>query len=128
MSLLVLGTVALDDVRTPSGFKKNMLGGSASHFSMAARLFIRVELVSVVGSDFPKEYIRLFNTKGISTVSLMKEPGKTFHWCGEYKGDLNTATTLNTELGVLPGFKPRITAFQKNIKNILKKKVVVLYP
>lgn len=119
MSILVLGTVALDSVRTPHGFKKNILGGSAAHFSMSARLFVPVHLVAVVGEDFPQEHIDFLKRKGVSLTSLTKDKdGKTFRWEGEYKGDLNTALTLNTHLGVLSTFKPQITLEESLIKHI----------
>ena len=118
MSLLVLGTVALDTVKTPHGYRKQMLGGSATHFSMSARLFTRVHLVAVVGQDFPQEHADFLKRKGLIVDSLIKKSGKTFNWTGEYKGDLNTAITINTELGVLACFQPIISERQKDIKNI----------
>lgn len=118
MSIIVLGTVALDKVKTPSGKKNWMLGGSASHFSMSARLFTEVNLVAVVGEDFPKKHIDFLKRKGVILTSLIKEKGKTFRWEGEYSGDLNTALTLNTHLGVLSAFRPCVADCQKNIKNI----------
>jgi sugar/nucleoside kinase (ribokinase family) len=118
MSIIVLGTVALDTVRTPFGFKRHMLGGSAVHFAMAARLFARVNLVAIVGRDFPKKYIDFLEKKGIILTSLIRREGKTFKWKGEYKGDLNTALTLSTELGVLSNFKPAVSSEQKRIKYI----------
>ena len=97
MSLIVLGTVALDHVKTPSGAKKDMLGGSAAHFSMSARLFTDVHLIAVVGQDFPDEHLAFLRRKGIDLTSLKIGDGKTFRWQGEYKkGDLNTALTLAT--------------------------------
>lgn len=114
MSILVLGTVALDNVKTPYGARKKMLGGSAAHFSMAARLFSRVDLVAIVGKDFPQKNIDFLEAKGINLEALIRESaGKTFEWTGEYKGDLNTAVTLNTELGVLTSFRPKISEEQK---------------
>ncbi len=118
MSLLVLGTVALDTVKTPHGERKKMLGGSATHFSMSARLFTDVHLVAVVGEDFPVKHVNFLKGKGLIVDSLIRESGKTFSWSGEYKGDLNTAFTLNTELGVLASFKPVISDRQKEIKNV----------
>jgi len=118
MSILVLGTVALDNVRTPFGYKKGILGGSAAHFSMSARLFTRVELVAIVGKDFPIRYINFLCAKGINLDALVRSSGKTFQWSGEYKGDLNCAFTLHTELGVLPDFKPVISEAQKKIKHV----------
>ncbi|MDD5116503.1 MAG: PfkB family carbohydrate kinase [Candidatus Omnitrophica bacterium] len=118
MGIIVLGTVALDSVKTPFGRHKELLGGSAAHFSMAARLFTPVDLVAVVGKDFPGEHIRFLKSKGVNLDSLLIDQGKTFRWEGEYRGDLNTALTLNTELGVLATFKPYISGRQSRIKNI----------
>ena len=118
MSLVVLGTVALDTVQTPRGKRMNMLGGSAAHFAMAARFFVPVNLVAVVGEDFPQGHIDFLRKKGIVTASLKKESGKTFRWEGEYQGDMNSAFTLNTELGVLSAFRPEVTEEQKKMKYI----------
>lgn len=119
MSLVVLGTVALDHVKTPSGAKKDMLGGSAAHFSMSARLFTQVHLVAVVGRDFPQRHLDFLKRKGIDLTSLKIGQGKTFRWAGEYKkGDLNTALTLATELGVLENYVPEIADHQKNMPNV----------
>jgi sugar/nucleoside kinase (ribokinase family) len=118
MSILVLGTVALDTVRTPHGVRLHMLGGSAVHFSMAARLFTDVHLVAIVGKDFPQKHIDFLRKKGIILTSLIKSEGKTFKWQGEYTGDLNSALTLSTELGVLLEFRPAVAHEQKDIKYI----------
>lgn len=118
MSIIVLGTVALDSVKTPFGRRRELLGGSAAHFSMAARLFTRVNLIAIVGSDFPKKHVIFLRDKGINLSSLIVDAGKTFRWEGEYKGDLNSALTLNTELGVLSVFKPQISEAQRRIENI----------
>ena len=113
MSLVVLGTVALDHVKTPSGAKKDMLGGSAAHFAMSARLFTQVHLVAVVGRDFPQKHLDFLKRKGIDLTSLQIGKGKTFRWRGEYKkADLNTALTLATELGVLEHYLPEIADHQ----------------
>lgn len=118
MSIIVLGTVALDTVKTPSGARREMLGGSASHFAMSARLFTNVNLVAIIGEDFPKRHIEFLRRKGVVLTSLIKEKGRTFRWEGEYKGDLNAALTLNTELGVLSAFRPKIAEHQRGIKYI----------
>jgi len=118
MAILVLGTAALDTVKTPSGLRKRMLGGSAVHFSMSSRLFTRVHLVAIVGRDFPPAYVRFLERRGIILDSLLRAEGPTFHWAGEYQGDLNTAITRKTELGVLSSFCPVITAAQKRIRNV----------
>lgn len=113
-----MGTVALDTVKTPHGQRHNLLGGSAAHFSLAARFFTDVNLVAIIGEDFPERHINFLHKKGIILTSLIKSSGKTFRWSGEYKGDLNTALTLSTELGVLSIFKPTIPEHQKKIENV----------
>jgi sugar/nucleoside kinase (ribokinase family) len=119
MSLVVLGTVALDHVKTPSGVKRDMLGGSAAHFAMSARLFTDVHMVAVVGRDFPNKHLDFLKRKGIDLSSLKISSGKTFRWRGEYKkGDFNTALTLATELGVLQTYVPEIKEHQKSLPNI----------
>jgi sugar/nucleoside kinase (ribokinase family) len=118
MSILVLGTVALDTVKTPYGKRKEMLGGSAVHFSMSARLFTQVMLISIVGADFPAKYLRFLDEKGIILESLIRVAGKTFRWQGEYKADMNAAITLSTQLGVLNIFKPKLVEHQRGCKNI----------
>lgn len=118
MSILVLGTAALDTVKTPSGTRRHMLGGSAVHFSMAARLFTDVHLAAIIGKDFPQKYIDFLKEKGLILTSLIRSDGRTFKWEGEYRGDLNTALTLSTELGALSGFIPTICEEQKTIKHI----------
>jgi sugar/nucleoside kinase (ribokinase family) len=119
MGVLVLGTVALDDVKTPSGVKKNMLGGSASHFSMSARLFDDVHLVGVVGADFPKVHLDFLKRKGVNLTALTVSSGKTFRWSGEYKKeDLNSAITHDTRLGVLADYTPQLTEQQRKMTNV----------
>jgi sugar/nucleoside kinase (ribokinase family) len=118
MSLLVLGTVALDSVKTPCGARKEILGGSAAHFAMSARFFTEVNLAAVIGEDFPKKHIEFLRKKGINLASLIRGKGNTFRWEGEYCGDCNKAQTLNTELGVLANLNPRITEIQRKIKYI----------
>ncbi|MFH1459979.1 MAG: PfkB family carbohydrate kinase [Candidatus Omnitrophota bacterium] len=119
MSLVVLGTVALDSLKTPCGEKKDLLGGSAAHFSMSASHFTQVHLAAVIGEDFPKKHIQFLKNKGIITKSLAAQKGKTFRWCGEYKkDDLNVAHTKTTELGVIAECFPSLHKTQKNIKNV----------
>lgn len=119
MSLMVLGTVALDNVKTPSGVKRDLLGGSAAHFSMSARLFTDVHLVAVIGKDFPKKHIKFLRGKGIQLNSLSEGEGKTFRWEGEYRQeDMNSALTIATELGVLASFVPEVARHHRDIPNI----------
>jgi sugar/nucleoside kinase (ribokinase family) len=118
MSIIVLGTVALDTVKTPFGRRKELLGGSAAHFSMAARLFTKVNLIAIVGQDFPPRHITFLKSRKLNLSSLIVDKGKTFRWEGQYQGDLNSALTLNTQLGVLSVFKPQLSPEQRKIENI----------
>lgn len=119
MSLLALGTVALDHVKTPAGAREEILGGSVAHFAMSARHFTKVNLVAVVGQDFPKKYINFLKQKGIDLTSLIISEDKTFRWRGEYKKeDLNTAITLETVLGVLMSYEPQIADHQRHLPNV----------
>lgn len=119
MSLIALGTVALDNIKTDSGIKKKLMGGSAAHFAMSARLFTKVHLASVVGGDFPAQHVQLLRRKGINLDSLIESDGKTFQWHGEYKkGDYNRAITHSTELGVLSNYVPQVAVHQADIPNV----------
>ena len=106
MDILVLGSVALDTVETPAGKAQETLGGSASYFSCAAQFFAPVHLVSVIGRDFPKEYIALFKKKKINLDGLVIDKGLTFRWSGFYGENLNDAQTRDTQLNVLETFNP----------------------
>lgn len=108
--LMVVGTVAIDSVETPFGKKDSVFGGSASYFSYAASFFTPVELIAVVGQDFPKEYRRILEERPIGLDHLVTQSGKTFYWKGKYETDLNTAHTLDTQLNVLLDFKPQLKA------------------
>lgn len=108
--LMVVGTVAIDSVETPFGKKDSVFGGSASYFSYAASFFTPVELIAVVGEDFPLEYRRILEERPIGLDHLETIHGKTFHWKGKYESDLNTAHTLDTQLNVLLDFKPELKA------------------
>jgi sugar/nucleoside kinase (ribokinase family) len=119
MSLITIGTVALDNLVTPAGKKEQLLGGSASHFAVCAQLFTPVHLVSVIGRDFPEKHLRFFKNKGIDLTSVIVGEGNTFSWTGEYKKeDLNTAITHTTALGVLEKYIPQVANEQKNIPNV----------
>lgn len=119
MSVIVLGTVALDNIKTSKGHHRALLGGSAAHFCMSARLFTKVHLVGIIGEDFPSKHIQLLRRRGIDITSLITREGKSFQWHGEYKDhDLNTAITLSTEIGVLMNYKPQVATHQRQIPNI----------
>ncbi len=112
MSLLVTGTVAFDAIETPYGKTDKIIGGAATYISLAASYFTQsVNLIGVVGSDFPKEYIEFLNSKGINTLGLqIKEGEKSFFWSGKYFNDMNSRETLITELNVLANFDPIVPA------------------
>jgi len=109
MSIVVVGSVALDSVETPSGKLDNALGGSATYFSIAASFFTSgIKLVAVIGDDFPQEHIEFLCSKGIDLEGLEKVSGKTFRWSGRYGFNLSGAETLSTELNVFENFSPKI--------------------
>ena len=114
MQILVVGTVALDDIKTPFGEKKNVLGGSASHFSNAASVLSLIQISAVIGKDFPSKYLNYFKKKGIDTAGIVTSDEETFHWAGHYEYDMNVAHTDDTKLGVLSTFNPILTEQQKN--------------
>ncbi|MBI5774465.1 MAG: sugar kinase [Verrucomicrobia bacterium] len=108
MSVLVVGTTALDSIKTPKAENPRLLGGSASHAAVAASFFSPVRLVGIVGEDFPRRYLRLYRKHGICLEGLQQAAGKTFHWAGEYEVNMNKRQTLNTELGVIENFTPTL--------------------
>jgi len=110
MSILVVGTVAFDSVETPFGKQDNILGGSATYFSTSASFFTDVNLVAVVGEDFPDEHVDFLKSRNINVDGLARNAGKTFHWKGKYGYDLNEAQTLETHLNVLETFRPELPA------------------
>ena len=116
MSILVVGSAALDSVKTPFGKVTDALGGSSVYFSIAASFFTDVKLVAVVGSDFPEKYINILSQRNVDISGLEVAKGKTFRWKGEYNYDLNSAKTLDTQLNVFSSFKPVIPAELKNTK------------
>lgn len=106
MSVLVVGSTALDSIKTPWAENPRLLGGSASHAAVAASFFSPTRLVGVVGDDFPRRYLKLYKRHGIDLAGLQQVAGKTFHWSGEYEVNMNQRRTLATELGVFAGFQP----------------------
>lgn len=106
--VLVVGSVALDSVTTPAGSRQDALGGSASFFGLAASGFAPVRLVAVVGQDFPDSYLGLFRRHGMDLAGLKTAAGRTFRWEGVYSEDMNSRTTLKTELNVFEDFHPEL--------------------
>ncbi len=118
MSILVVGSVAFDSVKTPFGEAKEVLGGSATYFSVASSYFSPVNLVAVVGEDFTGEHLSVFKEREIDISGLQYSPGKTFRWRGEYGFDLNEAHTLDTCLNVFENFNPQLPAKYSQCKYV----------
>jgi sugar/nucleoside kinase (ribokinase family) len=132
MSLLVVGSVAFDDLETPSGRRVNILGGSATYFSLAASRLHPVQVVAVVGEDFGPDQDAVFRGRPIDLTGLVRKAGRSFHWRGEYGLDLNEARTLDTQLNVFADFHPNLPEsyrhatclFLGNIDPVLQRDVV----
>ena len=107
-TILAVGSIAIDTIETPNGNRKNLLGGSASYFSVAAGLLAPVKLVGVVGDDYPEEGWQMFKSRGINTDNVHVQSGKTFRWGGKYNLDYSSRETLFTELGVFENFIPSV--------------------
>jgi cytidine kinase len=131
MSLVVVGSIAFDAVKTPFGERERMLGGSAVHFSLASSFFTDVRVVGPVGDDFGDEEYEVLHSRGVNTDDIERVPGKTFFWQGHYEFDLNTAHTDDTQLGVFGDFEPKLsdasrsagTVFLANIQPDLQRRV-----
>src|SRR3989442_13877438 len=108
MSVLVVGSTALDSIKAPWRENPRLLGGSASHAAVAASFFAPVKLVGIVGEDFPRRYLQLYRRHGVDLEGLQVATGKTFHWAGEYEVNMNNRRTLKTELGVFERFTPEL--------------------
>ncbi len=108
MSVLVVGSIALDSVETPFGRADNVLGGSGTFFSAAASHLTPVQLVGVVGSDYPLDQLQPLAARGVDLAGVERAEGPSFRWRGRYRHDLNSAETLETHLGVFSHFSPKI--------------------
>ncbi len=108
MSVLVVGSVALDSIETPFGRAEEVLGGSATYFSAAASHLTTVSMVGVVGEDYPMQKLEALASRGVDMAGVQTARGSSFRWRGRYQHDLNTAHTLETHLGVFSHFKPQI--------------------
>jgi len=119
VSVLVVGSTALDSIKTPVSENPRLLGGSASHAAVAASFFSPVSMVGVVGDDFPKKYLQLYKKHKIDLQGLQIIKGKTFHWSGEYELNMNNRRTLTTELGVFETFTPHLPQRHKDAPYVL---------
>ncbi len=136
MAILVVGSVAFDTVETPKGKRAKMLGGAATHFSLAASYFTQVRVIGVVGEDFGPQEEAVFLKRGIDVRGIEHAPGLSFHWTGSYTGAMNEATTLGTDLNVFATFSPKIPKeyedseylFLANIDPVLQARVRAQMP
>jgi sugar/nucleoside kinase (ribokinase family) len=119
VSVLIVGSTALDSIKTPKAENPRLLGGSASHAAVAASFFAPVKMVGIVGDDFPSKYVRLYQRHGIDLEGLQRAEGQTFHWSGEYELNMNKRRTLNTVLGVFETFTPHLPERHKNTPYVL---------
>ena len=132
MGIAVVGSLGLDTIETPAGRVEEVLGGSAAYFSLAARLFLPVSLVAVVGHDFPAEARAMLEHPEVDLTGLEVREGRTFRWEGVYSEDMNTRRTIRTELNVFESFQPRLSegtralqdVFLANIDPVLQQEVL----
>jgi len=132
MSLVVVGSVALDTVETPQGRADDAIGGAALYFSLAASFFGPVRMVGVVGQDFPRDMLAELERRGVDLAGIEHAPGKTFRWSGRYHEDVNVRDTLHLDLGVFADFAPKLPAsyrdstyvFLANIDPVLQASVL----
>ena len=110
LAIVVVGSVALDSVETPFRKVDDVLGGAASYFSLAAALYAPVNLVAIIGEDFPSRFLDEFRARPIDLAGVRRMPGQTFRWGGRYHLDMNARETLYTELGVFADFAPEMPA------------------
>jgi sugar/nucleoside kinase (ribokinase family) len=118
MSLLVVGSMAFDSIKSPFGEVERVIGGSATYFSLAASYLTPVRLVSVVGKDFPKGTLDMLSARGIDLQGLKVAEGVTFHWKGYYEYDLNIAHTVKTDLNVFENFAPVLPASYRDSRYV----------
>lgn len=113
--ILVVGSLAYDDVQTPFDRRRDLLGGAASYFALAARLYSRVRLVGVVGDDFRTEDVARLGDHGVDTSGIERRAGRSFHWHGRYDYEMSAAKTLSTDLGVFADWRPEVPAAMRAV-------------
>lgn len=118
MGIVVVGSLAFDSIQTPFGQCERVLGGSANYFALAARFFSPVQMVGVVGEDFPNHHLKQLQDFGIQTHGIQTEKGHTFHWKGSYGYDLNQAQTIQTDLNVFARFLPTLPSEYRFAKTV----------
>lgn len=119
MAVLIVGSVALDDIKTPRAERCGLLGGSASYAAVAASFFSPVRMVGIVGEDFPTEHLDFLRARGVDLDGLQVAPGQTFRWSGEYMEDLNCRRTLSVALNVFENFQPSLPSHYRQTPVVL---------
>ena len=118
MAIVVVGSLGLDTIETPAGRVEEVLGGSAAYFALAARHFLPVSLVAVVGHDFPASAQTMLNHPEVDLAGVARVEGKTFRWEGVYTQDMNSRKTLRTELNVFEHFRPELSERLRGLRNV----------
>ena len=118
MAIVVVGSLGLDTIETPAGRVEEVLGGSAAYFALAARHFLPVSLVAVVGHDFPQAAQTMLNHPEVDLAGVARVEGKTFRWEGVYTQDMNSRKTLRTELNVFEQFRPELSTRLRALRNV----------
>lgn len=118
MSIVVVGSIAFDSIKTPFGQREKALGGAANYFAVTAQFFTTIQMVGVIGEDFPSFHLDYLQRRGVDLLGVERCLGRSFHWQGEYGYDLNEAKTLVTELNVFERFKPLLPASFREARSI----------
>src|SRR5688572_12837546 len=118
MSIVVVGSIAFDSVKTPFGQCEAALGGAANYFSLSASFLSDVRLVGVVGEDFPESHLKFLSERGVDVQGVQKKTGRTFHWQGQYGFDLNEPRTIKTDLNVFADFAPELPAHYRDSETV----------
>ncbi len=118
MSIVVVGSIAFDTIKTPFGQREKSLGGAANYFAMAARFFSKVQMVGIIGQDFPLAHLEYLHEKGVDIDGVESIKGSSFHWHGEYGYDLNEAKTIKTELNVFEHFLPNLPVHYRSAEMV----------
>ena len=109
MKVIVAGTVAIDDIKTPNDERKGLMGGSASYAAMASSFFAPTEIVGIIGKDFPNAHIETLQSRGICTEGIEKSDGDSFYWSGEYHENMDNRTTHEVAVNVLEAYEPKLS-------------------
>lgn len=118
MSIVVVGSIAFDTIKTPFGQREKSLGGAANYFAVSAQFFGTVKMVGVIGEDFPQVHLDFLKNRGVDISGVERVSGLSFHWQGEYGYDLNEAKTINTELNVFEHFLPNLPEHYRSAKTV----------